>query len=355
MAKIPKIVLAGYYGYGNLGDELIKENIVKSLKDNFPAVSVTVLEKKVFGRKLFERKMSGEKFGKKFEKKRVVKKLSRYNLFKISKELIVSDIFMLGGGSLLQDRSGLFTLYYYLCLIAVAKIFKSRVVLFNQGVGPIKNIFNFKLTGLIISKADVLIARDRDTQAYIKRMISGKKKVFLGADPVFYEHFKGVKGAEIKRRGAEKKIAFAVRNWKKDKIKDKITKAAGLLKESGTVYNIRFHGERDSLNSGEVKELSWAKNKDIWDIIRQMDILAGMRLHSLICGAISGIPMVGIGYDPKVESFCRYMDIPVLKLSELRPQKLAQLIKINIGTKVDYRKKTDNLRERYIKSLGLIF
>ena len=38
-------------------------------------------------------------------------------------------------------------------------------------------------------------------------------------------------------------------------------------------------------------------------LIGNMDILVGVRLHSLIHAAIMGIPPVGIAYDPKINSF----------------------------------------------------
>ena len=38
-------------------------------------------------------------------------------------------------------------------------------------------------------------------------------------------------------------------------------------------------------------------------IIGCMDVLVGVRLHSLIYAAVMGVPMIGVSYDPKVESF----------------------------------------------------
>ena len=34
-----------------------------------------------------------------------------------------------------------------------------------------------------------------------------------------------------------------------------------------------------------------------------MDVLVGVRLHSLIYAAVMGVPMIGVSYDPKVDSF----------------------------------------------------
>ena len=34
-----------------------------------------------------------------------------------------------------------------------------------------------------------------------------------------------------------------------------------------------------------------------------MELLIGMRLHALIYAAISGIPVIGLVYEPKIEGF----------------------------------------------------
>ena len=44
-------------------------------------------------------------------------------------------------------------------------------------------------------------------------------------------------------------------------------------------------------------------------IIGNMDLLVGVRLHSLIHAAIMEVPMIGISYDPKVNSFMKSMDL----------------------------------------------
>ena len=44
-------------------------------------------------------------------------------------------------------------------------------------------------------------------------------------------------------------------------------------------------------------------SEETLSIIGCMDVLVGVRLHSLIYAAIMGTPMIGISYDPKVDSF----------------------------------------------------
>ena len=44
-------------------------------------------------------------------------------------------------------------------------------------------------------------------------------------------------------------------------------------------------------------------SEDMLSIIGCMDLLVGVRLHSLIYAAIMGVPLIGISYDPKCTAF----------------------------------------------------
>ena len=44
-------------------------------------------------------------------------------------------------------------------------------------------------------------------------------------------------------------------------------------------------------------------------IISAMDLVVGMRLHSLIFAAAQKVPMIGIAYEPKVDWFLKYIGL----------------------------------------------
>lgn len=44
-------------------------------------------------------------------------------------------------------------------------------------------------------------------------------------------------------------------------------------------------------------------SEDMLSIIGNMDLLVGVRLHSLIYAAIMGVPLIGVSYDPKCTAF----------------------------------------------------
>jgi polysaccharide pyruvyl transferase WcaK-like protein len=65
--------------------------------------------------------------------------------------------------------------------------------------------------------------------------------------------------------------------------------------------------------------------KEILSLTGQLDLVLGMRLHSLIFASVMGIPMIAMSYDPKVERFvsqlglisCIHMDaVEVEKIND---------------------------------------
>ena len=51
-------------------------------------------------------------------------------------------------------------------------------------------------------------------------------------------------------------------------------------------------------------------SEETLSIIGCMDVLVGVRLHSLIYAAVMGVPMIGVSYDPKVDSFLASIERP---------------------------------------------
>ncbi|MFH1415935.1 MAG: polysaccharide pyruvyl transferase CsaB, partial [Elusimicrobiota bacterium] len=107
MAKTDRIVLAGYYGYSNAGDELILKSLLKGVKQYIPYTEIIVLCRRG---------------GDRYENTSSVKYIDRYDPVSIIKALACSHTLVMGGGSLIQDVSGIFTIYYYLILMAVSKV-----------------------------------------------------------------------------------------------------------------------------------------------------------------------------------------------------------------------------------------
>ena len=51
----------------------------------------------------------------------------------------------------------------------------------------------------------------------------------------------------------------------------------------------------------------WAEPELLIGLLSRMDAVVSMRLHGLIFSSLSGAPLVGVSYDPKIQSFLRYL------------------------------------------------
>src|SRR5690554_797131 len=98
MAK--RIVISGYFGFSNTGDESILLSLIEQIRQNAQDVEIVVLSDQP------------EKTSLDYN----VDAIKRDDFIEIIKMFKRSDIFINGGGSLLQDITSSKSLYYYLIL-----------------------------------------------------------------------------------------------------------------------------------------------------------------------------------------------------------------------------------------------
>lgn len=127
------IVISGYYGQLNTGDEAILRVLVDKLKEyerkSNSSLNIVVLSSRPeLTAKLYN-----------------VEAVNRKKIPSVIKAIKRCDIFISGGGSLFQNETSNRSLYYYLFQIFLAKLFGKKVFIFSQGIGPIKGgiIFSF--------------------------------------------------------------------------------------------------------------------------------------------------------------------------------------------------------------------
>ena len=183
MAK--KVVISGYYGADNFGDETILETIINRLK-NFNA-NITVFS------------TNPEKTAKTYN----VESVKSFSLSKVIGTIMQSDILISGGGSLLQDATSTKSLFYYLFIIFIAQLFKKDVIIFAQGIGPISNKFGETLTKKLLKKCKWISVRD-DKSLFLLRGWGLKPE--LVCDPLY--------SLEITSSQPENKIGVQLRSFK---------------------------------------------------------------------------------------------------------------------------------------------
>lgn len=144
-----KVLISGYIGFNNFGDDAIFGcliNYLKSKNAEIMALSSAPL-------------YSSQNYG--------IKAFGYKNPFGILKGVLSCDVLISGGGSLLQDKTSKKSLFYYLFIIFLAKIFQKKVIIFSQGIGPISSSFMSKLTQCILKTVDFITVRDSNSRSIL--------------------------------------------------------------------------------------------------------------------------------------------------------------------------------------------
>ncbi|MEG6584964.1 polysaccharide pyruvyl transferase CsaB [Dendrosporobacter sp. 1207_IL3150] len=299
-----EIVVSGYYGFANAGDEAMLAAMIEVLTDLDPNVKITVIS----GNPEDTRKRHG------------VAAVYRLNYPEIVRALAKSDLLISGGGSLLQDVTSDRSLYYYLSIMMLAKKLGKPVMLYAQGIGPVCGSLARGAMSYIGNMVDLITVRDEGSRDELKRLKVTKPNVYVTADPVLAIHQVDKQiGRAILRKygvgGASPLVGIAVREWKDwGHYKNVLAQTADkIVEEFGAkiVYlPMQFPEDVEVAQkiAGRAKYPSVLLNdeyttSELLSLVGNLDMLISIRLHALIFAGVMHVPAIGISYDPKIDRF----------------------------------------------------
>lgn len=309
-------LIFGYIGFGNNGDEAIFNILKESLSKKYPGIKMTVLSHDPDS----------------FKIEHSVNSVYGFSITSILKALKKSRLVIANGGSLLQDETSTRSLIYYLAIIAMAKIFRRKVVLFANGIGPIKGRANRLLAKWVINKIDLITLRDQGSKELLDEIGVTKPPTFVTADVVFTLEGCGKERAceilEIEGIPTDRPlIAVAIRTWKhEEKYCPVVAKVCDRLVEAGN--NVIFVPMQktkkidDSVIAEDVRNMMKEKSYvlsgeydagELVGIYGCMQVCLGMRFHALVFSLLNNVPAVGMVYDMKVENYLKMFDMPWTK------------------------------------------
>ncbi len=344
-----EVLITGYHGYGNTGDEAIliaiKEGIDKMKAD----IRLTALS--------YDPKFTKNEYG--------INAVKKFNVFQVFRAVAKCDVLLFGGGTLLQDISSTRSLIYYLSILKLAKLLRKRIMVYANGIGPVTRPRNRRLIGRIVNKVDVITLREELSLKELKDMNVTSPPTYITADPVFNLQSESRKTALdiLAREGVPTDkpiVGIAIREWKKSKYGEEYVREIAiacdsLIRSGKTVLFIPMEFRADLGISERARQQMEEKSyilsspyrpKEILAVVGEMSLIIGMRLHSLIFAGIKNVPMLGIVYDPKVEHYidllgmCRAADIRTERLSG------AELVKLSSDVFESYDEYKDILAKK---------
>lgn len=321
-----KVVVSGYYGFGNAGDEAMLAAIIEVITDIEPNIRITVI--------------SGDAAD--TSHRHGVNAVYRLNYPGIIKELSACDLLISGGGSLLQDVTSDRSLYYYLSIVYLAKKLGKPVMLYSQGIGPVRGQLARKAMRQVCNMADLITVRDEGSSFELRNMGITRPVIKVTADPVLAlnpvdKQFGRKILQNYRQEGNAPLVSIAVREWKDwSHYKQVLAETADyLITEYGAkIIFLPMQFPEDILAAEKVmrrmrEQAVILRDKysivELMSLVGNCDLLIGIRLHALVFAAIMNVPVIGLSYDPKIERFMESLKEPCVgKLKDITTSKLLE-------------------------------
>ncbi len=322
------VVISGYYGFDNLGDETLLRAISQSLAEEIPHVKLAALTR--ITKKNRPKNGSGG-----------IRCVGRTNLLAVIRELSRAKLLISGGGTLFQDGTSSRSLWYYAAVIRLAKRLGTKVYVYANGIGPIGNERNRKITASVLGLADGITLRDADSLEELVSLGMERAKIKVTADPAFLTPmYTGEKLEKaLLRRGITGDVPFfavslrrcegkSAQAMNEDRLMEETAAACAVLAER---YGLRpvfipMQPQNDTeICQKAADRVNAILGKDGYSLLAHPDtapelvgilsrarLVIGMRLHMLIFSGCARVPAIGLSYDPKIDSVMKRLEQPYI-------------------------------------------
>ncbi|MFH1282477.1 MAG: polysaccharide pyruvyl transferase CsaB [bacterium] len=305
-----RVLIVGYYGFNNAGDEMILASLLEQLRKDSSVIPIVLSNEADDTEKSFN-----------------VKAFNRWNIFRCLWEIIRSDVLIVGGGGLLQDYTSSLSLYFYLFFIIAGKMLRRKVFIWSVGIGPVIKKFNRYLLKKILKIAGCITVRDSFSFNWIKTNSDNLPNLFLVQDQVF-SWTKIYNGHEN-----SKKIAVCLKDTiSNENLRSFVISLQSFCKDRDIeMIFVPFNKVRDlnicSKYSSEMNSsvFKWKKIEQLAEFFStEVSYMASMRFHGAVVACKLGIPFIGI-----VDSKTIVPDKIELLLNDIKMSNIIDLAKGN--------------------------
>lgn len=319
----PLVIITGYYGFDNLGDEAILEELLIELSTICPKQNIVVLSNNPLKTaSLYQ-----------------VNSFNRWHWTTYIHLLKRAKLLVSGGGGLFQDRTGLGSVIFYGMQILLARLFAVRTLIYAQGLGPLNSPFSRKLTQLALKQASTITLRDplsismaqdwnlpcrltadsvwslpasplptsiKDLIDKLRLVSSGQKNegiivgLSLRDDPALKEyHFELLANILSSVLPAQSTVLLLPLQPSSDyPVLKRIEK-----------YLLKSKLRTDLISAAEILMPSqWLA------LMENLDLIIAMRFHALLMALKAAKPVIGIAYDTKVSILLKEFKQPLIPL-----------------------------------------
>lgn len=345
------VIICGAYGHGNAGDDAILKSIIHSVKELDDAMPITVLAKNT------------ESVKKRYR----VNSSYTLNFPKMISAMRKSVLYINGGGTLIQNVTSQRSLWYYLFTLWLAKALGNKVDMYGCGIGPVHGKRNIRLVKKVLDgSVDTITLREEDSMEELRTFGVNRPEISLCSDPALVLSPAPEEDVQVymKKHGFssdERYICFMLRHW--FDFQEKAPALAACAEEAWKRYGLKpvflslnvFHDTNAAQQVVRTMQApylivdDWTEPEMLIGLLSHMDVVISMRLHGLIFSSLSGVPLVGVGYDPKIASFLKYLgEGTCIELKDVNQDNLSQALKKAVESlprREELQKKAQRLKD----------
>ena len=303
-----KYIVSGYIGFDNFGDEAIAHVLVESLKKK-GAEKITLISSNP-------------------EKTKQIHEVNSCPMLGFFESLKEADILISGGGSLLQDVTSLKSLIYYLVIIYLALFMRKKVIIFSQGIGPLRSKIGKFLTKFALKHCSEISVRDKKSQELLAGWGIVSKLV---QDPIF--------DLDLPVKRNKGTVGIQLRNY--PTLKEEFLKAlADVIAQKFCDKKIEIFSFQDSIDLDvcehfmrmlqkngikNVEVLSNLSINNVFEKISELEYMIAMRFHASVVAIKCEVKTIAINYDIKVKKLADEYNIPIIELNQREFPQIANL------------------------------
>jgi polysaccharide pyruvyl transferase CsaB len=346
-----KIAMCGWFGNGNIGDDVILVSELHTLNEYLRNCTIVVIGGNP---NLIE-----TKFG--------TNAIKYTDIVGLVKNLLKARVFILGGGGLIKPGSA----WYYSLLLIISRVFGCKTVVSGVSAQIPNGYIERILLKIGLRLAQSITVRDHDSFNVVSSL--GIKNVLETSDWAFLYPRENLKNLDIIK---ENYVVVALRQWEHEdvrgsrssisyetyldimaKICDDVIKDHNLeillvpfqtgVEECDMNDLLELRNRISHQN--HVKVITTSSIDEVIEVIAKARLVIGMRLHSVILSSLTNTPFIAISYSAKVGSLVRKITgNNLINLSELTYEKMSRLLKISIleAESISNKLKQSSLEQR---------
>jgi polysaccharide pyruvyl transferase CsaB len=297
-----QVVLCGYYGAGNGGDEALLASMLEILPPNVKPLVLSANPKQTTAR-----------YG--------VAAIDRKSLTVIS-ALRSSQALILGGGSLIQDVTSVRSALYYAGLVGLAQQFGLKTIAIGQGIGPLNQQITQWVAQRAFGACSALSVRDK-ASAFILQDWS--ISCMMAPDPVW-----NLAAAPLPALAElpTPRIAITLREHRDltPACLQMLTQALIELQQTTNSLVLIVPFQASDLPIAQQVHAQMPSHSQILVLedprqlkgaFQGVHLAIGMRYHSLIMAAAENCRCFALSYDPKIDQLMEDLEIPGWQIANI--------------------------------------